>query len=188
MHDERSNWAPVTEWVDAQIGEHRVALAGRMGELLAGDPEALLAELTRYKFAAKMLGRPRRVLELGCGDGLGTLVLAKECGAAHGVDRDVARAAGNWVDDRVSFADGDDGSGGWEGIVALAGGWIPAPHEAARRLAPSGMAVVASGDVAGWRAAFAHVFPFSAFGELIRAGVAEGLPDRLLVCVKPRAV
>jgi hypothetical protein len=184
--DERSNWAPVTDWVEDQIGDHRVVLGGRLNDLLGTDPEELLALLTKYKFAAKMLGRPRRVLELGCGDGLGTLVLAKECGSAHGVDRDVDRASRNWIDDRVSFAARDDGAGGWDGLVALAEGSTPAPREAAARLTPSGMAVVRGAEVGAWRAAFVHVFAFSVFGEIIRAGVAESAPERLLVCVKLR--
>ena len=50
------------------------------------DPRHLGFLLARYKFVAKMLEGRRRVLEVGCGDGLGIPVVAQTCGSVHGID------------------------------------------------------------------------------------------------------
>lgn len=51
------------------------------------------------------------MLDIGCGEGLGTWLLAKECGRAAGLDMDVEairQARENWpVDDTISFYDDD---------------------------------------------------------------------------------
>lgn len=46
----------------------------------------LLIKLSRYKFAAKMLDSEDRVLELGCGSGVGTYFLSQYCKEIRGVD------------------------------------------------------------------------------------------------------
>ena len=58
-------------------------------------PRHLLFTLARYKFAAKMLapGTASSVLELGCGEGLGTLLLAEGENDVTGVDFDDAAIA-----------------------------------------------------------------------------------------------
>ena len=55
-------------------------------------PRHLLFTLARYKFAAKMLapGVASSVLEFGCGEGFGTLLLAEEGNDVTGVDFDEA--------------------------------------------------------------------------------------------------
>ena len=53
-------------------------------------PRHLLFTLSRYKFVAKMLPEDEKikVLELGCSEGLGTLMLAENAGHVTGVDFD----------------------------------------------------------------------------------------------------
>jgi 2-polyprenyl-3-methyl-5-hydroxy-6-metoxy-1,4-benzoquinol methylase len=62
--------------------------------------------MSYYKFAAKIIGQHKKVLDLGCGEGLGTWLLAVECGLAKGMDNDrdaIKIGKRNWQDDRISF-------------------------------------------------------------------------------------
>ena len=181
MHDERSNWEPVRALIDERIGDHRIAVTGRLDEIVSGDPERVLAELSAYKFAAKMIGPDRRVLDRDAGEGLGTWVLAAECGSAHGVTPDAVAAEANWTDDRVVFTSAAP-AGEWDAVVALGAGADPA--ELAGCVAARGMAVASAPDPGSFAAAFTHVFGFRAVGELIRPG-ADGPGDGLVVAVKP---
>lgn len=46
------------------------------------DPKHFGFTLSRYKFAAKMLKGCRRIIEIGCGEGVGALMLLAETSAA----------------------------------------------------------------------------------------------------------
>lgn len=52
------------------------------------DPRHLGFMLARYKFAAKMLSGKKRILEAGCGDGVGIPILLQEVGSMHCIDAD----------------------------------------------------------------------------------------------------
>jgi SAM-dependent methyltransferase len=52
------------------------------------DPKRLTFMLSRYKFVAKMIGGTERVLEIGCGDGFGSRVVAQSVGHLTAVDFD----------------------------------------------------------------------------------------------------
>lgn len=52
------------------------------------DPRHLGFMLARYKFAAKMLSGKERILEAGCGDGVGVPILLQEVGSVHCIDAD----------------------------------------------------------------------------------------------------
>ncbi len=70
------------------------------------SPRRILFAMSYYKFAAKMIGKKQRVLEVGCGEGLGTWLLAKECGQAKGLDFDqeaILKAQENWREDNLCF-------------------------------------------------------------------------------------
>lgn len=54
------------------------------------DPRRLVFMLSRYKFVAKMLDGFERVLEVGCGDGFGTRIVAQAVKSIVGVDFDDA--------------------------------------------------------------------------------------------------
>ena len=55
---------------------------------LRNTPRRILYSLSRYKFAAKMIGDGKSILELGCSDGLGTLILAEFAERVTAVDFD----------------------------------------------------------------------------------------------------
>jgi len=50
------------------------------------DPRHLGFLLARYKFCAKMLAGKSEVLEIGCGDAFGMMVVLQTAGSVHGVD------------------------------------------------------------------------------------------------------
>ncbi len=70
------------------------------------SPRRALHSMSYYKFAAKLIGKGQRVLDVGCGEGLGTWLLARECGWARGIDFDqesIRVAQANWQTAGVSF-------------------------------------------------------------------------------------
>jgi cyclopropane fatty-acyl-phospholipid synthase-like methyltransferase len=69
------------ERVRSQEPEAEFALGPVNAATWLRDPKHMGFMLARYKFAAKMLCRRRRILEVGCGEALGTWVLARETGA-----------------------------------------------------------------------------------------------------------
>lgn len=79
-------WANVKK----TIGEHELLLGPYFSYQALHTPKHLLFTLARYKFAAKMLSQNLKepVLELGCGEGLGTLMLAEYNRPVIGVDFD----------------------------------------------------------------------------------------------------
>jgi cyclopropane fatty-acyl-phospholipid synthase-like methyltransferase len=81
----------------------------RMG-LMSGwswfdDPKRLVFMLARYNFVAKMLVGSKRVLEIGCGDGFGTRIVAQAVGHVTGVDFDAefVKSAKAILSDRWPF-------------------------------------------------------------------------------------
>ncbi len=87
------------EKVKLLMGARRLEFGSYLSYILRQSPRRLLFSLSYYKFAAKMIGQGKRVLDIGCGEGLGTWLLAKECGFAEGInlDGDLIRSAmKNW--------------------------------------------------------------------------------------------
>jgi len=73
---------------------------------MRNTPRHIIFTLARYKFAMKMIGTGRRVLELGCNEGLGSYYLAEFSAAVHGVDFDeeaITWAKDNLPSDKLSF-------------------------------------------------------------------------------------
>lgn len=105
------------------LGERPVVFDRQLAGDLSHGAEHVLHLMSCYKFASKMIGSGKRVLDVGCGEGLGTWLLAKECGCAEGLDTDpgvISRAGQNWEDPRISFTcrEPDDlGKGQWDAIV-----------------------------------------------------------------------
>ncbi len=123
---------------------------------LRRTPRRLLYTLSYYRFAAALIGEAKQVLDVGCGEGLGTRVLAQQCGRAHGIDFDeslIAVAKENARDEtKLSFACEDmlDAEpAGYDAVVTLDVIEHVLPEHAegfvaglAARLRPFGLAVV----------------------------------------------
>ena len=63
----------------------RLTLGANTSAILASDPKLLLFTLSKYKFAAKML-EGLRVIELGCMDATGTLLLHSMASEVFAID------------------------------------------------------------------------------------------------------
>jgi 2-polyprenyl-3-methyl-5-hydroxy-6-metoxy-1,4-benzoquinol methylase len=123
MTSDRSRWEPVTELMEQRVAERRIEFGRYVSYWFDRTPRRALYSMSYYKFAAKMIGQGKRVLDVGCNEGLGTWLLAAECGFARGVDLDeeaIDVASGNWEDPRIEFACQDfleADVGRWEAIV-----------------------------------------------------------------------
>lgn len=81
-------WAAAREL----IGDERVLLGPQASQQWLHDPKHLLFVLARYKHAARLIGDARRVLEVGCGEGIGARLLG--AGREYvGLDPDAAAVA-----------------------------------------------------------------------------------------------
>ena len=56
----------------------------------AEDPKRLVFQFARYKFVAKMLEGRKRVLEVGCADGMGARIVRQHVNKLVGIDSDQA--------------------------------------------------------------------------------------------------
>lgn len=107
IEETKSNWLSATELMQEQ---KPIALGRYASYWVHHSPRRMLHCLSYYKFAAKLIGKSKRVLDVGCNEGLGTYLLGKECGFAKGVDFDeeaILTAQNNFSDDCVSFSTND---------------------------------------------------------------------------------
>jgi SAM-dependent methyltransferase len=118
---EKELWGKVT----AMLGAGHKVLGRHWSHNLLSDPKRLAFVLSRYKFAAKMIGRNKRVLELGCSEGIGTPILAEFAADYVGVDMDasaIATAKRNWSNKSWQFIEADflgQRYGTFDSIVSL---------------------------------------------------------------------
>lgn len=99
-----SNWSCVTQLLE---NEQPIELGRYNSYLTHRTPRRMLYSLSYYKFAAKMIGSEKRVLDIGCNEGLGSWMIAKECGFCKGIDFDkraIGVAQKNFKDPSIEFA------------------------------------------------------------------------------------
>ncbi len=198
--DEKQAWQRVREI----IGGETLTLPPRASSGLRRDLTGVISHLARCKFAAKMIGAERRILELRCGEGLGTPILGEQATRYLGVDPDsaaieAARAA--WAGEQVEFRCGDVLAGRFgvfDAAVCLDladgknGSCIETILDAlAEQVAGEGVVVAGSalmGDeligAAGER--FHNVLPFVMHGEMVRAGVSADAAYAIVVACNRR--
>lgn len=83
--------AEAAKWNDTKerfFAEAPVTLGPYFSFILKRTPRRLLHLLSYYKFAAKMIGPGKRVLDVGSSEGIGTLVLAEHAAKCVGADID----------------------------------------------------------------------------------------------------
>jgi 2-polyprenyl-3-methyl-5-hydroxy-6-metoxy-1,4-benzoquinol methylase len=81
-----NTWKQVKE----AVGEHQLTLGPYFAHQVLFKPRHLLFSLSRYKFASRLLPQwsPVSVLELGCNEGIGTMMLAEGGHSVLAVDFD----------------------------------------------------------------------------------------------------
>ncbi len=98
-----SNWNCVTQLLE----NHEPFTLGKYTSYwMRRTPRRMLHCLAYYKFASKMIGQNKRVLDVGCNEGLGSWLIAKECGYCKGVDFDqeaVEKARQNFTHPSIAF-------------------------------------------------------------------------------------
>jgi 2-polyprenyl-3-methyl-5-hydroxy-6-metoxy-1,4-benzoquinol methylase len=70
------------------LGNESLTLGPYFSFIVKKTPRRLLHLLSYYKFAAKMIGSGQRVMDVGCSEGLGTVILAEAATECIGVDLD----------------------------------------------------------------------------------------------------
>lgn len=88
------------------MGNENVVLGPYYSYQLRHTPRKMLFALSHYKFAAKMIGKGKTVLEVGCSEGLGTVLLAEFAKKVVAVDMDaeaVAEAHRNFASEKMEF-------------------------------------------------------------------------------------
>ena len=122
MKESKSNWSCVTEELMQEIPEINL---GRYASFwFHKTPRRVLHCMSYYKFASKLIGKGKRVLDVGCNEGLGTFLVGKECGFAKGVDFDeeaIVQAQKNFNEPFVEFEAGDflkiKDTGNWDAVI-----------------------------------------------------------------------
>ena len=82
--DEKKLW----EEYGAIQKDEEICFGGYYSYQFRNTPRHILFSLSRYKFAGKMIGNNKKVLELGCNEGLGSHFLAEFATKVVGVDFD----------------------------------------------------------------------------------------------------
>lgn len=89
---------------------HSITLGQYTSYWFQRTPRRMLHCLSYYKFASNLIGKNKRVLDVGCNEGIGTWTIAKECGYAMGVDFDVKAietAQSNFKSSQIDFSSKD---------------------------------------------------------------------------------
>ncbi|MCG8430458.1 MAG: class I SAM-dependent methyltransferase [Candidatus Omnitrophica bacterium] len=96
------------KWNEAKeyMGQERITLGPHYSYVLKNLTRRLGFILSRYKFAAKMIGENKYVLEVGCSEGFGTMILAETARKVVAVDFDknaIEEAQKSFASGKVEF-------------------------------------------------------------------------------------
>lgn len=154
MRDTTAEWLSVTKYMTKK--GRKIDLGHYASYWLYQTPRRMLHCLSYYKFASKMIGRGKRVFDVGCNEGLGTYILAKENGFAKGIDFDkktIIKAKKNFSEECIQFEIGDffstSGQEEWDAVVSFDVIEDISPDKAPKflekicsHLTPSGLAII----------------------------------------------
>jgi len=184
---ERPDEKATRDTTEERLGDRRVKLSKHWSYNLRSDPKRLPFVLARYKFAARLGSKGRSVLELGCSEGVGALILAEQATHYTGLDLDpdaIARAKENWTEERFTFHLDDflgSDHGTFDTVVSLdVIEHIDADADdrffdaIVRHLEPKGMAIVGTPNVTSAR----YASPLSQAGH-VNMFSAERLATRM---------
>lgn len=122
---ELQKWNECVAYHEENMGQDNVTFGSYISFWLRNTPRRLLFQLSYYKFAAKLLGEGKTVLEIGCNEGFGTILLSEFSQKTVGVDIDreaIQRADINFGSDKLRFVHQDflgADIGRFQGVVSL---------------------------------------------------------------------
>lgn len=93
-----------------KLGNESVTFGPYFAFQLRHTPRHILYSLAYHKFAAKMIGNEKEILDIGCSEGLGTMLLAEFANYVLGIDIDepaIVSANQNFARENVEFMAGD---------------------------------------------------------------------------------
>lgn len=96
--------------IKVKTGSESIILGPYFSYQLRHSPRHILFSLSRYKFAAKMIGEGKQILEVGCSEGLGTILLAEYAKKVVAVDANqeaIANATNNFASEKLEFIHAD---------------------------------------------------------------------------------
>lgn len=93
--DKREAWNLHLEATHDQFAEEEIRLGPWTSHSLINDPKHMAFVLSRYKFCAKLIEGKRKALEVGCGDGFGTPILAQAVAHLDCIDWEPRNIEGN---------------------------------------------------------------------------------------------
>lgn len=182
MKETKSNWSSVTDELMQSIPE--IELGQSASNSFYNTPSQLLHYMSYYKFASKMIGKDKRVLDVNCSEGLGTFLIGKECGFAKGIGlnkESILQAKKNFKEPFVAFEVGDhlknETIDSWDAIISFdtSKSLMPEFERITKALTPEGIAIIGTSIKKTShkrlekeaRERFDFVFMFSANGEMI---------------------
>lgn len=118
---ESKQWAGVK----SLLGDERLTLGPYFTYIARKSPRRLLHLFSYYKFAAKMIGPGKRVLEVGSSEGFGSIVLAEAASSMLAIDLDadaIAVAKASVESEKLQFRVADvltDPLGTFDAAVSL---------------------------------------------------------------------
>ena len=90
------------------------------------SPRRMLFALSYYKFALKLIGKNKKILDVGCNEGLGTFLLSKESRLVKGIDFDneaISYAKENFSSKKLIFSVQDvfnfKSDNQWDAVVSF---------------------------------------------------------------------
>lgn len=98
------------EEVNKLLNEQEKKLGASYSSSLFHNPQKLANTLSLYKFIAKIACPQKKVLELCCGEGIGSPILSEESAEYLGIDEkksSIKSAQDNWSSEKRSFVLGD---------------------------------------------------------------------------------
>lgn len=190
-----SNWSCVTQLLEKRKGPIDLGNYQPNG----ANHTHLLHLLSYYKFAAKMIGQGKRVLDIGCQEGLGSWILAKECGFCKGIDLDemkIERARKNFPQEFMCEDFLESEHGHFDAIIHfdMKEQTDPKLSKFLRKcvscLHEHGVAVIGMSSETikenELKEHFEYVFPFFAHDEVIHAGYSSQANYVIALTCKPR--
>lgn len=163
------------------LGSHKVIFGAVGSAMIRNDPKKMGSLLSRYKFAAKMACKTGKVLELGCGEGLGAMILSENVHYT-GVDKSseaIEVALKNFS--KLTFLSEDfigNKYGDFDAVISI----NPNTHSGffqtvLSNLTPNGIAVVYGTEkvASEMKNYFHHVFSFGVSDEIVHTGLSNDL-------------